>query len=140
LAPPTSTITGTPASRIEQRAHHFGDGDQAGIGFVQPHAARFHQQHHGRHLRAALAQQADQLGAMHLADAPPMKAPSCAATYTGTPPSSARPMATPSSKATGAFSCARCGLVTRADGGRIPRSCRHRTAAASARAQSLPDS
>ncbi len=48
---------------------------------------------------------------------PPMNSPSCAATKTRWPSSSARPIATPSSKAAGTPSCARCGLIARAEGG-----------------------
>ena len=57
-------------AHVEQRAHHFGHRDQTGVGLVQAHAAGFGQQQHGGGPLAQRAlQQADQLGAVHLADA-----------------------------------------------------------------------
>jgi hypothetical protein len=55
---------------VEQRAHHLRNRDQAGIGLVQANATRFGEQEHrvGSVAQGAL-EEADQLGAVHLADA-----------------------------------------------------------------------
>ena len=58
------------SARVEERAHDLRDRDQSGIGFVQAHAARFGQQHHGLGpVAQGASEQTHQLGAMHLADA-----------------------------------------------------------------------
>ena len=56
-------------ARLDHRAHDLGDGELAGIGLLQPHAAGIEQDQHGHRLDLARgAQQTHQLGAMHLAE------------------------------------------------------------------------
>ncbi len=56
-------------ARFHHRAHDLGDGELAGIGFLQPDAAGIEQdQHRDRPESARRAQQPGQLGAVHLAE------------------------------------------------------------------------
>ncbi len=58
----------TGIARVQQGAHHFGDGNQTGIGFVQAHTTGLQQQHHpSRAVDHGAAQQSHQLGAVNFA-------------------------------------------------------------------------
>jgi len=112
---PTSTMNRYAGSAcIEHGAHDFRDSDQTGVAYagIRGFSKR---QHRIRWLLHGALEQADQLGAMHFAHAPPMKPPSCAATKTVDPCNFPVPITTPSSKTTGASSCPRCGLTTRSE-------------------------
>ena len=106
-------------AHVEHRAHHLGHGDQAGVGLVQAHAAGLDQQQHGGRAarRSARSQQADQLGAVHLADAAAHEA----AFLGGDEDRAAIERAAADDDAVveraGHAELARCGLTTRSAGG-----------------------
>ena len=119
FAAPISAITGMPASRASSTARITSEtAIKPALASCRrtPPESSSSSTAAGRS-RSARRSRPTSLAPCTSPTPPPMKAPSCAATKTVRPSRRARPIATPSSKAEGTPSCARCGLITRSAGG-----------------------